>query len=115
VSVSPADPRHTVSLGASEWVDVAVLSRPGWTSPAAIAPGTMSFGRRGDEPSLLRGKHQLPVCKSLDVDRDGLPDLSCRFVVASTGLRPGDTTAVLTGALLGGTRFEGRGQIVVVP
>jgi uncharacterized delta-60 repeat protein len=115
VSVNPADPRHTVSLVASQWVDVAVLSRAGWTPPSAIAPGTMAFGRSGDEPSLLRGKNQLPVCKSLDVDRDGLPDLCCRFVVASTGLRPGDTTAVLTGALVGGTRFEGRGRIVVVP
>jgi uncharacterized delta-60 repeat protein len=114
IDIRPGDPRNTISLARHARVEVAVLSTPGFLAPAEVEAGSLAFGLRGDEPSLLAGKGGA-VCKPFDADGDGIADLCCLFVVASTGLDPGDTTACLTGRTRDGRRVEGRGSVAVSP
>jgi hypothetical protein len=49
------------------------------------------------------------------VNRDGNPDLLCRFSTQKTGFQAGDTEGVLTGLTIAGTSIRGTDAVTIVP
>lgn len=75
----------------------------------SINQSTIRIGKTGTEDSL---KFCLPWF--LDVNRDGLKDLTCTFVVRDTGLSKGDTQAILTADTKEGMSVSGVGHVQVL-
>jgi hypothetical protein len=89
---------------------VAILSTATLDAPTEIAKGTLTFGRRGDEPSLV-------MCNDggEDVNRDGRLDLICHFSGDRVGFLAGDVEGILRGRTTADIHLEGRHQIRVIP
>jgi hypothetical protein len=90
-------------------VPVAILSSPTFDAPAQVDPGTLTFGRTGDEPSLH-------FCEShpLDVSRDGKKDLVCFFHIRTAAFEKGDTEGVLKGKTISGIPIVGSDSVVIL-
>jgi hypothetical protein len=93
IDIKPRNDQNRVwQTDASNKVRVAILSNLNF-NPASIDENTLTFGRTGDEQSLVG-------CKGpVDCNGDGILDDLCEFLISATGLQPGDTTAVLKGRM----------------
>ncbi|HSC07325.1 MAG TPA: pre-peptidase C-terminal domain-containing protein [Steroidobacteraceae bacterium] len=93
-------------------IPVALLSSSQFNA-LTVDPTTLTFGRTGDEQSWLRcGKG------GGDVNSDGYLDLICHFRNRSAEFTLYDTEGIVRGKMkpeAGGTLFEGRGMLKVVP
>ena len=89
-------------------IPVAILSTKNLNAPSQIDPNSLTFGRTGDEQSLV-------FCHgSEDVNKDGLQDLVCHFYTHDTGFRCGDTQGILKGKTLKGKPIEGNNSVNIV-
>jgi hypothetical protein len=88
---------------------VSILSTRTFDATASVSPQTLTFGKTGRESSLF---HCAKPHK--DVNGDGLPDLSCRFVTRLAGFQKGDTVGVLRFVDSLGMPREGRDSIATV-
>ena len=92
-------------------VTVAILSSSDFNAPVQVDKTTLTFGKTGDENSLLKCDH-----KGKDVNKDGLKDLTCTFSVKKAGFVCGDTEAVLRGKMIStGNDFVGKQSILLKP
>lgn len=98
--------RDNVNSRADARVSVAILSSASLDAPTTIDPNSLTFGRTGDETSLVS-------CRPRDVNRDGIQDLVCQFSVQEAGFRPGDTAGLLRGNTLNGSPVAGVAPVVV--
>jgi hypothetical protein len=88
--VKPSNTKNRICLSPDGNVRVAVLSSPTFNA-LTVNPSSLTFGRTGNEASLVR-------CKApADVNHDGRDDLQCIFSISATDLVLGDTSAVLKG------------------
>ncbi len=115
VDISPGREPNVINLRShslnprshSGMVRVAVLSSPGFDALAQVDASSLTFGKTGNEQSLIS-------CKSpRDVNADGLLDLVCRFDGQRAGFSPGDAEGVLRGRLVNGTPIEGKDSVLV--
>lgn len=115
IDIKPRDQTNTIRLGRNKTVAVAILSSAELNAPEQIDLNSLSFGRTGDEDSLVhRGRRRPRVrYKIKDVNGDGLLDLVVYFDVGKADFRPGDTEGILKGRLADGTEFEARQEIRV--
>lgn len=90
--------------GSENRIAVAILSNQTFDALAMVDWNSLTFGRTGDEPSLM-------YCNSEDWRGVGTADLICYFSTAKTGFRPGDTIGILKGATLKGTPIRGTDSI----
>ncbi len=88
-------------------IPVAILTTPTF-SAKTVNPNTVRFGREGTEAP----PHHHPVF--IDVDRDGDRDMVLFFRTRMTGIRCGDTKAVLTGQTKDGQAFKGEDRIKTI-
>ncbi len=87
-------------------VKVGIISTEQFDATSQIDRDSLTFGRTGDEESLLFCQR-----KPWDVDRDGSKDdLVCYFFVR---FKCGDTEGILKGKTLGGDPVEGSTPILV--
>jgi hypothetical protein len=92
IDVKPNTTRNRICLGPHGKVRVAVLSSPTFDA-RTVLPSSLTFGKTGNEASLVR-------CKApTHVNRDRRADLLCVFSIPATGLALGDTEAVLKGTI----------------
>jgi hypothetical protein len=91
-------------------VAIAILSEPGFDATTEVDRTSLTFGRTGDEPSLVRCNR-----RGQDENGDGLADLVCHFAIQRMGFRLGDTVGVLEGRTVGGVAIEGRDSVLIVP
>jgi hypothetical protein len=115
IDIKPGDPTNTISLAERGKLAVAILSTEQLNAPEQMDRAALTFGRAGDEPSLLRRKDNAPNCYVEDVDADGLVDLACYFLVKHMGFQPDDVEGVLKGLTLAGAPFEGRAAVQIAP
>lgn len=89
---------------------MAVLSSAGLDVPNEVERDSLTFGRTGDEPSLV-------FCSPNpeDVNGDELLDLVCHFDTRQAGFQDGDTHGVLKGRTVGGTPIRGTDSVRIVP
>ena len=71
-------------------VPVAILSQLGLEPFTGVDQATLTFGRTGSEKSLVRCKKH-----GVDLNKDGVPDLICRFSIRVAGFRAGDNKGIL--------------------
>ena len=84
-----------------------ILSAPGFDASTAVDLASLRYGRTGEELSILN------CTPGIDTNRDGLPDLSCQFSVASAAFQPGDLTAKFKGKLTNGAPIYGSVDVLV--
>lgn len=112
IDVRPGKSPNNVNLKSKGKIKVAILSTATLDAPTQVDRTSLTFGRTGDEPSLVDCKKDRK-----DVNKDGRRDLVCRFSTRTAGFQSGDTQATLKGKTLGidGTDFIGIDQIRIVP
>ena len=101
--------RHKVArinLKKKRSVKVAILGGPDF-DVAKIDRDSLTFGATGKEYTLRKCKRRLK-----DVNRDGMPDLVCKFRLKGTNFEADSTKAYLSGTL-DGTAFHGSDDISV--
>jgi hypothetical protein len=99
VAIRPRGEANRINPRGAGHIQVAVLSVNGFDATTVVAD-TVRFGRTGTEATPV------DVIRR-DIDRDGTVDLVLRFAIADTGIRCGDTSAVLKGVTSGGALFQG--------
>lgn len=110
IDVRPGNDRNRISLRSKDSVAIAILSEPGFNATARVDKASVTFGRTGDEPSLVRCNRH-----GRDENGDGLLDQVCHFAIQRMGFRLGDTVGILKGRTLDGTPIEGRDAVLIVP
>ena len=102
--------RHKVArinLKKKRSVKVAILGGPDF-DVAKIDRDSLTFGATGKEYTLRKCKRRLK-----DVNRDGMPDLVCKFRLKGTNFEADSTKAYLSGETLDGMAFHGSDDISV--
>jgi hypothetical protein len=102
IDIKPGSLTNPIKLSSTGTTPVAILSTIDFDAPAEVDRSSVTFGRTGDEGSLV-------ACNPADEDAnlDGLLDLVCHFRTGLTGFQLGDTLGILKGATLGGNPIEG--------
>lgn len=100
---SPVNPKSHGKL------PVALLSAADFNA-LDVAVVSLAFGAKGDESSLSKC-HQ----DGQDFNGDGRLDLLCHFETQNAGFSEVSEEAILTGKMLDGRMFEGRGRLKVTP
>jgi len=120
IDIKPGDAGNTIHIGTLGSVGVAILSSASFNAPAMVVKGSLTFGRIGDEQSLvLRPDHSdqrllVPVCSTLDVNGDGLKDLVCQFNKQVAGFQLTDTSGVVRGKTGTGVTIKGTDSVKIV-
>lgn len=110
IAIRPKSMVNRINPASAGRIKVAVLSSSTFSAPANVDQRTLTFGSVGNEPSLVRcAKH------GVDVNGDGLLDLTCRFAIRAAAFRQGDQIGILRFSDKTGVSYEGREPIVVVP
>jgi hypothetical protein len=97
VDIQPGKFPNAINLSGSGKVQVAILSRPGFSAPAQIDTAQLTFGHTGREQSLVSCN-----TKPEDLNHDGLPDLVCWFDTAQSNLQLGDTVGIVRATIFNG-------------
>jgi hypothetical protein len=108
VDIKPNDDRNRINLCAKGDLSVAIFSSETFDA-TDLDPITIVLAGAG----VKTDKHELPVTRAKDVNKDGLTDLIAKFVTEDLGLDSGDTEAWLQGSTFGGVYFEGKDAVKV--
>lgn len=116
IDIRPEEFPNRIRIGGGDdngprLVHVAILSNSSFDAPNEVDRKSLTFGHSGNEKSLHK---QGKDCWKKDVNKDGLLDLVCNFVIRKTGFQPSDTVGILKGKLLDGTSFEAQDSVVIV-
>ncbi|HEY8238557.1 MAG TPA: thrombospondin type 3 repeat-containing protein [Candidatus Limnocylindrales bacterium] len=109
IDILPGQSPNVVKGGA-KLVAVSILSGPTFDAVARSDRATLRFGKTGAEAPIVG------TCRVLDVNADGMADLTCDFELRKAAFAKKDTVGVLTGRTLGSeaTSFSGTGSIFLV-
>jgi hypothetical protein len=120
INIKPGDPDNKIHIGTAGMVPVAILSDALFDAPTMVVRSSLTFGRIGDELSLVYKpdrfdtRLQVPVCSTSDVTGDGLKDLVCKFDKQQAGFQLTDTYAVLRGKTATGITIKGTDAVHIV-
>jgi uncharacterized delta-60 repeat protein len=106
IDIKPGNHLNPISARNMGKIPVAILSTAEFNAPLMVDRDSLTFGRTGDERSLAFCGTGKP-----DINHDGMPDLLCHFQTRSSGLRLGDTQAILNGQTLDGVPFTGQDAV----
>jgi len=109
IDIKPGSQSNPINPRGSGKIPVAILSTLDFDAPSEVDKATLTFGRTGDEISLLSCNR-----KGEDVNGDGLLDLVCHFKTKLTGFQIGDTEGFLKGQTLEGVSIEGRDSVRIL-
>jgi hypothetical protein len=111
IDIKPGDANNTINLKGMKDISVAMLSSINFSAPAQIDRTSFTFGKTGDENSLLSCSKRLK-----DFNGDGLLDLVCTFNLKSTGFQCGDIEGVLKGKFsFTGISFMDKQKVMIEP
>jgi hypothetical protein len=109
IDIRPGERAETATVHLSRAkIPVAILSSESFDA-TQIDPSTLTFGRTGDEQSLVRC-----FSKGVDMNRDRRRDMLCLFSIKKAEFEPNDLAGFLRGSTTTGNRFEGQGLLKVV-
>jgi hypothetical protein len=111
IDIRPTSTQNHINATSNGTVPVAILSQTTLDTIVRVDQSTLTFGHTGSENSFVRCAKK----KFKDVNGDGVPDLVCRFRIATAGFQSGDTVGILRFKDVDGTLFEGRGSVVIGP
>jgi hypothetical protein len=106
VDIRPRKDANRINPSSSKNVNVAIFSVNGFDA-TIVDTNTVHFGATGTEAA--------PIHVGLtDVDGDGRRDMVLRFQIQDTGIKCGDTSAILTGQISNGQSIIGSSPIRTV-
>jgi hypothetical protein len=108
IDIRPGGSPNNINPSSNGNIPVAILSTLTFNAPALVDRTTLTFGRTGDEHSLLRSKIE-------DVNKDGLPDIVGFFDTHAAAFQRGDTAGVLKGLTNSQQSIRGTDSIRIVP
>jgi hypothetical protein len=111
VDILPGNPTNTVNLSAAGVIPVAIFSSSGFNAPVEVDPETLTLS---GAKVRVAGKSGTYLCRTQDVNRDGLQDLVCDFE-NELNAQVGTTTAILDGDTYSGVPIRGQDTINIVP
>ena len=114
IDIKPGSSPNSINLAKEGVIPVAILSTTDFDAPALVNRSTLTFGKTGDEKSLVFQKSK-PYCNISDVNIDGINDLVCFFTTTKIGLKAGDSLAILKGKKSDGRLFTGSDLVRIVP
>ena len=103
VDVRPRSDANKINPNSTNNINVAIFSGNGFDA-TKVDPNTVHFGATGTEAAPIHVARR-------DDDGDGDRDMVFRFQILDTGIKCGDTSAVLTGQFLAGRRSRVRVQL----
>jgi len=109
IDIKPRSRRNRIFLWRWGHIPVAILSSEGFDAPNEVERSTITFGKTGDEDSLVRCTRH-----ARDVNRDGLMDLICVFRTRDTGFEVGDTEGILKCETSDGINIQGSDSVIVI-
>jgi hypothetical protein len=110
IDIKPKAKKNNINLK-TRYVQVAILSDSTFNAVDRIDQTTVTFGKTGDEQSLVKcDKKGRKVSK-----KDKIYDLVCTFRVSKTGFAVGDTTGTLKAKTKAQADVVGVDSIYVVP
>jgi len=107
IDIKPGGTPNSINSSSRGNIPVAILSSATFYAPGRIASASLTFGRTGDEPSLL-------FCNQEDANGDGFADLVCHFSTANTGFLIGDKRGFLKGQTREGSPLMGNDSVRIV-
>jgi len=108
IDIHPGRFPNSINLGSNGNIPVAILSTATFNAPSLVNRATLTFGRTGDEHSLLRSSIE-------DVNKDGRPDIICHFDAKLSAFQQQETAGVLKGLTNTGQPIRGTDSIRIVP
>jgi hypothetical protein len=106
IDVRPRSDANKINPNSTNNINVAIFSVNGFDA-TKVDPNTVRFGATGTEAAPIHVRRR-------DVDGDGDRDVVARFVIQDTGIKCGDTSAILTGEIPGGPSIIGSSPIQTV-
>ena len=135
IDINP-DEDDPIELDEDDEIEVAILSTAAFDAPSRVDRDSLTFGRIGDEESLIRdddddgdgddeeedededddeeGGSGAPACRVEDVNEDGSVDLVCKFDAQKTGFQLADTEGILKSETVDSTPIGGRDSVRIV-
>ena len=111
IDIKPADKKNTVNVTSTATFEVAIFSREG-VDATTIDPNSVTLRGLPPGPEWVLRVRRGSDCKVRDVNKDGQPDLVCKFAFqADTPRTPGIQKAVLTGTTSDDYDFHGSDTI----
>ena len=98
IDIRPKSDANKINPNSTKEISVAILSGNGFDA-RTIDPNTIRFGATGTEAAPVDVGRR-------DVDGDGDRDVVARFEIQDTGIRCGDTSAILTDRFLTDRRLS---------
>jgi len=106
VDVRPRKDANRINPNSTKNINVAIFSANGFTATTVNA-NTVRFGATGFEAAPIHIAFN-------DVNGDGQLDMIARFQIQDTGIKCGDTSAILTGQISNGASIIGSSPITTV-
>ena len=106
VDIRPKKDANRINPNSTKNINVAIFSVNGFDA-TSVDPNTVRFGATGMEAAPISGAIR-------DVDGDGHFDMVLRFQILDTGIKCGDTLALLTGQISNGPSIIGSSPIKTV-
>ena len=109
IDIKPGENPVTINTKSEGKLPLAILSSRVFSAPGMVDTASLTFGATGRELSLA-------FCNpnGEDVNGDGRLDLVCHFNTSDTGLKPGDTQALLKGRTVLNGLIEGSYNVRIV-
>ncbi len=110
INIKPGEKQPaTINTKSKGKLPLAILSTRTFPAPAMVNTASLTFGSTGRERSLAFCNRN-----GEDVNGDGRLDLVCHFNTTETGLKTGDTQAVLMGRTVQNGLIEGSDEVRIV-
>jgi len=109
IDIHPGVTPNAINPRSRGKIPVAILSSATFDATTQVAISSLTFGRNGDEPSLL-------FCNAggEDVNGDGLLDLVCHFDNALAGFTEWEFQGTLKGSTTSGVPLTGSDSVTIV-
>jgi len=108
IDIKPGASPNPINLKSKGNIPIAILSTSTFDAATQIDQSSLTFGRTGDEKSLLRSNLG-------DVNGDGRLDITCFFDTQKTSFQRGDVQGVLKGKTINGVPIIGTDSVRIVP
>lgn len=100
IDIKPGSDPNSINPRSEGKIPVAILSTPSFDASALVDLTSLTFGRTGDEQSLVKVGVE-------DVNGDGLLDVVAHFDTIKAAFQPGDVVGYLKGVTLDGIPIIG--------
>lgn len=110
IDIKPGSNPNSINPENKGKIPVAILSTADFDAPAQVDKTLLTFGRLGNEKSLVKCNKS-----GEDVNSDGLLDQVCHFNTQDARFQEGDSEGILTGSIADDLFIQGRDSVEIVP